>query len=131
MVGARTRFPQAIDLQSFRLSVQQNATSTVSQRGFALKLFEWLMDGRADDAGLRYSRARIQLEGGLRDVVFLQAALEGQFPNMIVRELNVSTASAIHGPDDSIISMSLVADFYFRPAPADVGGSESRPSDAL
>jgi hypothetical protein len=113
----RQRFPQALDLQSFRLSAQEGLTALVAQRGFGVKLFEWAADGKLERAGLHYSRARIQFEGGFRDLTNLQADLETRFPNMLVREMSVASPVSIRGPDDVVVSMNLVVDFYFRPAP--------------
>ncbi len=112
---ARARFPQAEDRQSFRLSAQQEVSDLIGAAGLNVKLFEWVMDGRAEDAHLEYSRARIQIEGALRQVVSTQAALEGKFPNMFVRELTVTSGTRISAPDDSLVYMILVVDFYYRP----------------
>lgn len=117
-LAIRGRFPQAVDLQTFRLSAQERVTEAVARRGFGIKLFEWAADGELKQAGLRYSRARLQFEGGFRDLVTLQADLEASFPNMLVRELTVASPSSIRAPDDVVISMNLVVDFYFRPASA-------------
>lgn len=115
-LAVRGRFPQAVDLETFRLSAQERVTEAASRRGFGIKLFEWAADGELKQAGLRYSRARLQFEGGFRDLATLQADLEANFPNMLVRELSVASPTAIRAPDDVIISMNLVVDFYFRSA---------------
>ena len=115
---ARARFPQAQNRQSFRLAAQQEVSEAIGAAGLNVKLFEWVMDGRSEDARMEYSRARIQIEGGLRQVVATQAALEGKFPNMFVRDLAVTTGTRISAPDDSLVYMSLVVDFYYRPLEA-------------
>lgn len=117
-LAVRGRFPQAVDLQTFRLSAQERVTEAVARRGFGIKLFEWAADGELKQAGLRYSRARVQLEGGFRDLATLQADLEASFPNMLVKELTVASPASIRAPDDVVVSMNLVVDFYFRPASA-------------
>jgi hypothetical protein len=116
LARVRQRFPDAADLQSYRIEVQEKVGATAAQAGLGIKSFEWLADGRATDAGLVFSRARFQIDGGLRRLVELQTGLEGQWPNMFVRELNLSGPTVFAAPDESAASLTLVADFYFRPA---------------
>jgi len=111
----RKRFPQAENRQAFRLSSQQAISEAIGAAGLNVKLFEWVMDGRAEEARMEYSRARIQLEGGFRQIVAAQAQLETKFPNMFVRELAVTTGTQISAPDDSLVYMSMVVDLYYRP----------------
>jgi hypothetical protein len=60
----------------------------------------------------------VQFEGGFRNLVTLQANLESRYPNMVIRELNLSSSAMIGAPDESLASLTLVADFYFRPSAA-------------
>lgn len=112
---ARDRFPDAADVAGYRLSVQQAVGAAGSSAGVSVKAFEWVVDGEAKPARLAYSRARVQFEGGFSSLVRLQANLEATYPNMVVRELNLSSAGMIGAPDESLVSLTLVADFYFRP----------------
>ena len=113
---ARRRFPDSPDAQSFRLDAQQSVTALASQSGFAVKSFEWVLDGQVESAQLEFSRARFQIDGPFRQLVTLQATLEARFPNMFVREMNLVSPNMILGPDESSATLTLVTDFHFRPA---------------
>jgi len=117
-ITARTRFPDEPDVEGYRLGVQQNIGSAGTTAGVTLKAFEWIVDGEVKPARLVYSRARVQFEGGFRNLVTLQANLESRYPNMVIRELNLSSSAMIGAPDESLASLTLVADFYFRPSAA-------------
>ena len=114
-VTIRRRFPNAVDLQSYRLDIQQKVSASVSQSGLVIRLFEWAVDGGVKEARLQFVRARFQVEGPFRQLVATQANLETGFPNMAIRELNLVAPALIAGPDDSPAVMTVVADFYFRP----------------
>lgn len=113
--SARDRFPDATDIAGYRLGVQQSIGAAGAQAGVSMKAFEWVVDGEAKDARLVFSRARVQFDGGFRSLVTLQANLEAQYPNMLIRELNLSAPSMIGGPNETLASLTLVADFYSRP----------------
>lgn len=115
---ARQRFPDAIDLQSFQIGAQQSVTAVAAESGLVIKLFEWVVQGDARNARLAYTRARIQLDGGFRQLATLQATLEARYPHMLVREFGLTAPAMIAAPDESPASLTIVADFYYRPAAA-------------
>jgi hypothetical protein len=114
---ARQRFPDAVDPQSFKIGVQQSVSAVAGDTGLVVKLFEWVVEGDAKRARLAYSRARIQIDGGFRQLATLQATLEARFPYMFVREFGLAAPAMIAAPDESVASITIVADFYYRPAP--------------
>jgi len=117
---ARKRFPDATDASAFRLGAQQDVSDIGAKSGLTLKIFEWILDGQAAGAGLEYSRARIQFEGGFKNLVTAQAGLETRFPNMVIREVTLGAATMISAPDQSLATLTVIADFYFRPMGAQV-----------
>lgn len=115
---ARQRFPDGGDVQSFQIAVQQSVSAVASESGLVIKLFEWVVQGDAKNARLAYTRARIQLDGGFRQLATLQATLESRYPHMFVREISLTAPSMISAPDESPVSLTIIADFYYRPQAA-------------
>lgn len=114
-VAARLRFPDVSDPQGFRLTVQQGLGGAAAQASVNVRVFEWIVDGEVKPARLAFSRARVQMDGGFRTLAAFQASLEGEYPNMTIREINLSAPAMIGAPDESLASLTLVADFFFRP----------------
>lgn len=112
---ARKRFPDAADASAFRLDAQQKITAVGTQTGLSLKIFEWILDEQVPEARLGYSRARIQFEGGFMNLVKAQTTLEADFPNMVIREFIFNAATPIGSANQSLASLTVVADFHFRP----------------
>ena len=115
VAAPRGRFPDAADASAFRLGAQQGVSAVVSQAGLSLKIFEWVVDGVAAAGGLEYSRARIQFEGGFKSVVDAEVRLETSFPNMAIRELNLIAATPLAEVNQSLVTLTLIADFHYRP----------------
>jgi hypothetical protein len=114
-VAARLRFPDVSDPQGFRLTVQQGIGGAAAQASVNVRVFEWIVDGEVKPARLAFSRARVQMDGGFRSLASFQASLEGEYPNMTVREINLSAPAMIGAPNESSASLTIVADFFFRP----------------
>jgi hypothetical protein len=111
----RTRFPAEVDVETFRLTSQQQISSISQEFGLNVRLFEWMLDGEAAGGRLQYSRARVQLEGGARALSKGQTALETRLSHLVVREANLTFRSPSGGPDDQGGNLSLVVDLYRRP----------------
>ena len=112
--AARKRFPDAPSVEGFRLEGQRRIGAVVSGVGLQVALFDWLMDGSVDDAGLGFGRVRLQVEGPIRDIARLHGELEGALPFMAVREMQLNFRGQAAGLDETPVTMTLVADLYFR-----------------
>jgi hypothetical protein len=115
--SARRRFPAPRTAEAFHLESQRRIGALVTASGLQLALFDWLLDGRIEDAGLAYARTRFQVEGPLRDVVRVHGELEGNLPFMAVREVQLNLVNAAPRLDDTRATMTIVADLYFSAEP--------------
>jgi hypothetical protein len=113
--AARGRFPTAASPEAFRLDGQRRVGAVVSAAGLQLALFDWVLDGSVPDAGLGYGRIRFQVDGPLKDIARLHAELEGELPFLVVREMQLNFRGEAAALDDTPVSMTLVADLFFRP----------------
>jgi len=84
------RAPVAEAGTQHRVQVQRELQALVESAGLELKSFEWVLDGRAEAAGIAYGRIRLQVEGPLRSVADAHVGIEAGFPNVFIREATVS-----------------------------------------
>ena len=112
---ARSRFPEADSVESFRLEGQRRVGGMVNAAGLKLALFDWVLDGAVEEGRLAYGRARFQVEGALRDVARLHGELEGSLPAMSVRELQLNVAGPADSLGDTRATLMVVADLFYRP----------------
>lgn len=127
-------FPSAAD-DDPRLSAQRRLTDLATRAGLTVTLFDWLVDGEVEEAGLAYSRASLRLEGPLDKLILMHGALEGSMPFAAVRDFQVKARTAVAGPSSAAISATLVLDVFFRPAieaqpPADLQKPSANPQGA-
>jgi len=109
-------FPEAAGDDESRLAAQRRFNELASRAGLTVSLFDWLMDGDIDEAGLAYSRASIKLEGPLDRLILLHGDLEAMMPFAAVREVQVRSRSPVSGPSAEAVSATLVIDLFYRPA---------------
>lgn len=112
----RGRFPQAPGADAFRLEAQRRIGELARGAGVELKVFDWILEGEDADARLAYGRARLSLEGPLRNLVRLHGELEGSSPNAAVRDLQLMLRAPAAGPGDVAANATLVVDLYYRKA---------------
>lgn len=113
----RSRFPVSDDAESFRLEAQQRVTGVVEAKTLRIDVFDWVFDGAADASGLGFVRGRIHIKGDMRTLAFLLGSLEGELPNMVVREALYSFENPVTGSGEFRATMTLVADFHYRRGP--------------
>jgi hypothetical protein len=109
------RFPVAEGAESFRLQTQQAVRDLATSSEVSQDLFGWVLEGDVDAAGLKYVRARMQFGGDIEMIARMHGNLEARFANMLIREVTVTSPSPIGKDDESYVTMTLVADFHFRP----------------
>lgn len=110
----RSRFPISEDAESFRLEAQQRVTGIVESQSLRIDVFDWVFDGPPDASGLGFVRGRIYLKGDMRRLALLLGSLEGDLPNMVVREALYSFENPVSGSGEFRATMTLVADFHYR-----------------
>jgi hypothetical protein len=113
----RARFPRSEDAESFRLEAQQRVTGVVEAQGLRIDVFDWVLDGPVDSTGFGFVRGRINFTGDMRSLALLLGALEGELPNMVVREAIYNFVNPVTGSGEFRANLTLVADFHFRRAP--------------
>ena len=109
----RARFPQSKDSDAFRLEAQKAVTDLFFSQGGTVSMFDWILDGQEPRSGLRYARARIQVQGGNRALARALARLEGSYPNTVLLDVLGNSQAPAYAPTDGGTAMTLVADFYF------------------
>lgn len=112
--AARGRFPEVESVEKFRLQTQTQIGQMMSSRALNTLLFDWILEGKVDEANLKFVRARFQAQGELRKIADLQAELEGGLPNLIIREVRLMTSVPVKEVDGYGGNITFVADFYFR-----------------
>jgi hypothetical protein len=110
----RARFPMAATPDEFRLVAQQSIGRLARASNVEMRVFDWIVEGRVEAAQLRYGRARITLQGALRDVVRAHGELEGALGNAAIRELQVQMRRPASGPGEGVAEATLVVDLYYR-----------------
>ena len=107
-----SRAPLAEPGSEHRLAVQKELRAAIESAGLELTVFEWVLDGRADSAGLAFGRVRLQIDGSLRQVAEAHVQLEAGLPNAFVRNLVVSLRRG--GGMSGLASATLELDIYYR-----------------
>lgn len=107
------RAPLATPGSQHRVQVQRELRATVEAAGLELKVFEWVMDGEAEAAGLSFGRVRLQIEGPLRNVAAAHVDIEAGFPNAFVRNLSVVVRSG--GQLGTTANATMELDIFYRP----------------
>lgn len=106
------RAPVANPGSEHRVHVQRELRAAVESAGLQLKVFEWVLDGEAEAAGLAFGRIRLQIEGPLRDVAQAHVDIEAGFPNVFVRDMSVSVRRG--GRLGTTASATMQLDLYYR-----------------
>jgi hypothetical protein len=106
------RAPLANPGGEHRVQVQRDMRAAVEAAGLQLEVFEWVLDGEAEAAGLAFGRIRLQIQGRLRDVARAHVDIEAGFPNVFVRDMNVSVRRG--GRLDTTASATMELDLYYR-----------------
>ena len=106
------RAPLATPGSEHRVQVQRELRAAVESAGLELKVFEWVLDGETETAGLIFGRVRLQLEGSLRNVAESHVSIEAGLPHVFVRDLVVTVRRGGRLASTAIATMEL--DLYFR-----------------
>jgi len=106
------RAPLANPGSEHRVQVQRELRAAVESVGLRLNVFEWVLDGEIEAAGLVFGRVRLQLEGPLRDVAEAHVSIEASLPHVFVRDLIVNVRRG--GQLTSIANATLELDLYYR-----------------
>ena len=117
-------FPLAIGDDESRLVAQQRITAMAAQAGLQVSLFDWLLDGDVEAAGLAYSRASIKMDGPLDRLILMHGDLESALPFAAVREFELKLKSPAGGPTTDPASVVMVLDLFYRPKPPQALPSE-------
>lgn len=106
------RAPLAKPGSDHRVQVQRELRGAVESAGLELKVFEWVLDGEAEAAGLVFGRVRLQLSGPLRNLAEAHVGLEAGFPNAFIRDLSVAVrnGSGLGGAANATMELDL----YYR-----------------
>jgi hypothetical protein len=115
---AREVFPAVVDQDQFRLEAQRRITAIATQGGLTVSVFDWLLSGNVEAAGLSFGRVSVQFEGPLDKVIAVHGELEGSLPYAAIRELNVRLRSAARGPNQDASTATIVMDLFHRPVTA-------------
>ena len=110
----RAQFPAAANPDEFRLAEQRRIGELARRLGVTVQVFDWILEGEDTAAGLKFGRARVNLEGPLPSLIRAHAALESGSPNGFVRDLRLNLAAPADGPSTVRATASLVIDLYFR-----------------
>ncbi len=94
------------------MQVQRELRAAVESVGLKLNVFEWVLDGEIEAAGLVFGRVRLQLEGPLRNVAEAHVGIESGLPHVFVRNLIVNVRRG--GRQTGIANATLELDLYYR-----------------
>ena len=108
-------FPEAVADDDSRLAAQQRITAMAAQAGLQVSLFDWLLDGDVEAAGLAYSRASIKMDGPLDRLILMHGDLESTMPFAAIREFELKLKSPAGGPTTDPASAVVVMDLCYRP----------------
>jgi hypothetical protein len=112
-------FPLAAGDDESRLAGQRRVTAMATEAGLQVTLFDWVLDGSAEEPDLAYARASVKMAGPLDRLILLHGDLEGQLPFAVLRKFELKPRSPARGPDSDPASALMVIDFYYRPARTD------------
>lgn len=102
------RAPMANPGSEHRVLVQRELRAAVEAAGLELKVFEWVLDGTAEAAGLAFGRVRMQIEGPLRNVAQAHVDIEAGFPNVFIRDMSVNVRRG------TVASATMQLDLFYR-----------------
>ena len=108
------RVPSGATVDQVKLASQQKIKATLASAGVNLGVFDWLAESSSDQFGLAFITARMQIQGSIRTVAAAHAALEGGFPNIVVRSIQMGASGPVGAPGEVPATMTITADFYFR-----------------
>lgn len=112
-------YPVATDKDRFRLEAQRRLAAIATRGGVAVTLFDWVVDGEAQEAGMAYGRVNASLDGPLRRLIAVHGAIEAEMPYAAVREVRMELGrNSVQGLTDDPAILALVIDLYYRPAEA-------------
>lgn len=122
----RSRFPEVVDKEHFRLDVQRQLAAIASRGGVKVGIFDWIVDGSAQEAALEYGRVSTSLEGPLDNLVAVHGQIEGEMPFAAIREVRVELGRGESGLTATPARISLVMDLFYRhvPKPSAAGSGE-------
>ena len=106
------RAPMVNPGSEHRVQVQRELRAAVESVGLKLNVFEWVLDGEIEAAGLLFGRVRLQLEGPLRNVAAAHVGIEAGLPHVFVRDLIVNVRRG--GQLTSNATATLELDLYYR-----------------
>lgn len=115
---AQQVFPAVVDQDRFRLDAQRKISEIATQGGLTVSVFDWLLNGDVEAAGLAFGRVSVQFEGPLDKVIAVHGELEGSLPFAAIREFSVRLRSAAAGPNQDASTATIVMDLFYRPAVA-------------
>ena len=106
------RAPLANPGSEHQLQVQRELRAVVESAGLQLQVFEWVLDGEAEAAGLVFGRVRLQLEGQLRNLADAHVGIEAGFPHVFVRDVVVNIRRG--GQLSSVANATFEIDLYYQ-----------------
>ncbi len=106
------RAPLATPGSEHRVLVQRELRAAVESVGLRLTVFEWVLDGEADVAGLAFGRVRLRMEGSLRNLADAHVRIEAGLPNVFIRDLAVNVRRGGRLTTTATATMEL--DLYYR-----------------
>lgn len=106
------RAPFASPGSEHRVQVQRELRGVIESAGLQLQVFEWVLDGEAEAAGLVFGRVRLQLVGSLRNLAAAHVGIEAGLPHAFVRELLVNVRRG--GQLDTSANAIMELDLYYR-----------------
>lgn len=106
------RAPTAEAGSQHRLQVQREMRAAVEAAGLELKVFEWVLDGQAEAAGLSFGRIRLQIEGPLRNIADVHVGIEAGFANAFIRDLTIVVRRG--GQMGTTANATMELDLYYR-----------------
>ncbi len=110
----RQRFPEVESVAKFRVEVQQSITGDSMTAKTTLRSFDWVGEGALESSGLSFVVARMEFFGTLSSLARVQAIVETTRPNMIVREVRFLGEVPANARDDTVGSLVVSADFFYR-----------------
>ena len=120
--AALAPYPVVADRDRFRLDAQRQLAAIAGRGGAKVVLFDWVLDGEAESAGLSYGRVNASLAGPIDRLVAVHGQVEGEMPFAMVREVKVDFGrEGVGGLSDRPATLGLVVDLYYRPATREGG----------
>jgi hypothetical protein len=108
------RFPLVESVGKFRVDVQQGISADAAQSGATVRSFDWVGEGALPPSQLQFVVARMELFGTLSALAKAQATIESNRPNLIVREVCFLGEVPANARDNTVGSLVIGADFFYR-----------------